>query len=190
MIIDNLSAVRGSVDENSPDMARIMAHFRQLVEDYRLVLPIIHHQRKANGAEARAGDRIRGHSSIEAALDLALLVERQPDADAVTVRMTKARDAAVAPFGAQFVYDHKPGTRELSTARFLALPADDDRSGRAVERAIIEAVSAHPRLNQGGLKTAVQEDLPGVGRRRIGTVIDRLVSGGGLHAPPEGPEEP
>jgi len=57
-----------------------MAHFRQLVEDHSLALILIHHQRKATGTEARAGDRIRGHSSIEAALDVALLVERHPDA--------------------------------------------------------------------------------------------------------------
>jgi hypothetical protein len=184
VIIDNLSMVRGTVDENSPEMARIMAHFRQLVEDYRLVLSLIHHQRKANGTETRAGDRIRGHSSIEAALDVALLVERHPDADTVTVRMTKARDVAFAPFGAQFVYDHKPGTKELSTARFFALPADDDRSDRAIEDAIIDTVRAHPHLNQGCLKAQVQARLHGVGLKRIGTVIDRLARQDELHTTP------
>jgi hypothetical protein len=182
VIIDNLSAVRGTVDENSSEMARIMAHFRQLVEDHRLVLSIIHHQRKANGTETRAGDRIRGHSSIEAALDLALLVERQPDDDAVTMRITKARDVAIAPCGAQFAYDHKPGTRELSTAQFFALPAQDDRSDRAVEDAIIETVRAHPHLNQGRLKVEVRALLPGVGLRRIGGLIDRLERQGALHS--------
>jgi hypothetical protein len=174
VIIDNLSTVRGTVDENSPEMAGVMARFRQLVEDYRLVLCIIHHQRKAYGTETRAGDRIRGHSSIEAALDVALLVERPPDADAVTVRMTKARDVAIAPFGAQFVYDHKPGTKELLTARFFALAAEDDRSDRRLENAIIEAVRANPHLNQGCLKQAVKAQLPRVGLKRIGDVIDRL----------------
>ena len=184
VIIDNLSAVRGTVDENSPEMARIMAHFRQLVEDHRLVLSLIHHQRKANGTETRAGDRIRGHSSIEATLDLALLVERQPDADGITVRMTKARDVAVTPFAAQFVYDHKPGTRELATARFLALPADNDRSDRAIEHAIMDTVRAQPRLNQRCLKAQVQTGLPSVGLKRIGDVINRLERQGALHATP------
>jgi len=95
--------------------------------------------------------------------------------------MTKARDVTVLPFGAQFVYEHKPGTKELLTARFFALPAEDDRSDRMIEDTIIEAVRANSHLNQGHLKAQVQGHLPGVGLRRIGTVIDRLARQGALH---------
>jgi hypothetical protein len=180
VIIDNLSVVRGTADENSSEMARIMARFRQLVEDHRIALILIHHQGKANGTETRAGDRIRGHSSIEAALDVALLVERQKEADSVLVRITKAREVAIAPFGARFAYDHKPGTRELSTAQFFALPAEGDRSDRAVEHTIIDAVRANPHLNQGRLKARVQTLLPDVGLNRIADVLERLEQQGAL----------
>jgi len=54
-------------------MATVMGHFRYLAEQAKVAVILIHHQRKSNGSNARLGERLRGHSSIEAALDLASL---------------------------------------------------------------------------------------------------------------------
>jgi hypothetical protein len=108
VVLDNLTTVKGSADENSAAMGKVMGHFRQLAEASSAAVILIHHQRKVahqgkgGDASVRAGDRLRGHSSIEAAVDLALLVERQPHADTVTLEGTKVRGVGVPPFGAQF----------------------------------------------------------------------------------------
>ena len=75
IIVDNLGLITGDVEENSAGMANVMGRLRWLVEECNCALILIHHQRKsasngdANGV--RKGETLRGHSSIEAALDLA-----------------------------------------------------------------------------------------------------------------------
>ncbi len=78
LVVDNLGTVLGEADENSAEMARVMSNFRRLAEHTGAAVVILHHQRKGNGFKGRAGDTLRGHSSIEAALDLALLIQREP----------------------------------------------------------------------------------------------------------------
>jgi hypothetical protein len=172
--IDNLTAVKGGADENSAAMGSILANFRRLVEDTGAATILIHHQRKDSGTNPRVGDRLRGHSSIEAAIDLALLVERAPQAASVTVQSTKVRGVDVQPFGAMFSYEHQPGTTELATARFFGLAVEDKVSDHAIEQGIIETVTAHPGINQTNLKQLVKPVLPDVSMRRITGIIDRL----------------
>lgn len=104
-IVDNLGTVSGGRDENSSQMVDVMANLRWIADQTESVLGIIHHARKGNGAGAggREGDRLRGHSSIEASLDLALIVERSDDD--LTIRSTKTRDNPVKPFVARWTYD-------------------------------------------------------------------------------------
>jgi hypothetical protein len=179
-VIDNLGVTTGKADENSPEMANVMAGLRWLTEDTSAAIVLIHHQRKSNGTTGRTGDTLRGHSSIEAALDLALLVERDDHADSVTVKSTKARGIDVMPFGAQFAYEHKPGTKELATARFFGLQIEDLLSDYAVEREIIAAVSEKRPVNKGDIVSAVKAALPDVGVNRIRGMIDRLDTSGKL----------
>jgi AAA domain-containing protein len=174
VILDNLLMIKGRVDENSAEMGTVMANLRRLAEETGAALIVIHHQRKDTGVNSRAGDRIRGHSSIEAALDLALLVEREHQSDALTLCSTKERGVTVPPFGAQFAYKHTAGTTELATARFYGLAVEDKVSDRAIEEAIMAGVKAHPLINQKELKQKVKEILPEVGMHRIGGVISKL----------------
>jgi hypothetical protein len=187
VVLDNLTTVKGSAEENSAAMGRVMGHFRQLAEATGAAVILIHHQRKVThqgkGEESnvRAGDCLRGHSSIEAAVDLALLVERQPHADAVTLQGTKVRGVGVPPFGAQFSYEHRPGTTELATAKFFGMGVDDQVSDRAVETATLDAVKASPRMNQTDLLKEVKGGLSQIGINRIRTIIEKLEHQGKLH---------
>jgi hypothetical protein len=176
VIIDNLSAVKGDADENSAEMGTVMSHFRRLAEDTQAAVILIHHQRKDSGLTTRAGDRLRGHSSIEAAIDLALLVERDAHADALTLQSTKVRGMDIPPFGAVFRYEHRPDTTELATARFFGLPVKDTVSDRAIEKAVLEAVKGKPLMNKTQLIDTVKEAFSDVGINRIGGIIDRLGS--------------
>jgi hypothetical protein len=139
---------------------------------------LIHHQRKGNGSIGRAGDSLRGHSSIEAALDLALLVEREDLADTVSIKATKVRGADVLPFSAVFTYANRPDG-ELHTARFFGIASDDNRSGAAIEREVLASLRSDT-LNKTELVKSVKDSLPEVGINRIRDMIDRLASTGQL----------
>jgi hypothetical protein len=178
LIVDNLGVVSGNADENSGDMVAVMSEFRQLAELTGAAIVLIHHQRKGNGSIGRAGDSLRGHSSIEAALDLALLVEREDLADTVSIKATKVRGADVLPFSAVFTYANRPDG-ELHTARFFGIASDDNRSGAAIEREVLASLRSDT-LNKTELVKSVKDSLPEVGINRIRDMIDRLASTGQL----------
>lgn len=102
-VIDNLATVSGDADENAKEIAAVMSHFRYVAEGTGAALFVIHHARKGQNNGGRAGDRLRGHSSIEASLDLALSIERA--GDDVTIQSTKTRDDPIKPFVARWAYD-------------------------------------------------------------------------------------
>jgi hypothetical protein len=176
VVMDNLLLIKGSVEENSAEMGLVMAHLRLLSERYQNVIMPIHHQRKDPSTGGRAGDRLRGHSSIEAAVDLALLVEREDGSDLITMRSTKTRGADVCPFGAMFTYEHAAGTTALFKARFYGVPLADEHSDRAVEHTIREVLQAHAELLKTELCSRVHGCLPKIGINRIRGVVDRMIA--------------
>lgn len=176
--IDNLGTVLGDAEENSGDMAKVMSHFRQLAEDTGAAVVLIHHQRKSNGLTGRAGDSLRGHSSIEAALDLALQVEREPYAETCTITATKTRGGDVLPFRVQFTYEHD-SAGELQTSKFFGLGIEDNSSMAAIDREIKTALAGQS-LKQGDLIKAVKEILSAVGLNRIRDRIEWMANDGQL----------
>lgn len=169
VIIDNLSLIAGDVDENSAQMGKVCSNFRKLAESTGAALVLIHHQRKSTGIAGRAGDTLRGHSSIEGSLDLALLVEREDDSRMITLRPTKVRGPDVSKFTAYF----EPN-EDQRTVRFYGLITEDTRSDSAIERAIVEVLAAG-ELNKSNLVKEVKEVLVDAGVNRIRGRIDWLV---------------
>lgn len=170
IIIDNLGTVSGGVDENSGAMIQVMSNFRQLAQETGAAVILIHHQRKSNGLAGRAGDTLRGHSSIEASLDLGLQVDRE--ADIVTIKSTKTRGVDVLPFSAAFTFEHQ-ANGDLDTAIFYSLEVEDNISSKAIEREILSALQGET-LNQINLAKTAKEKLPEVGMNRIKDMINRL----------------
>ena len=173
IVIDNLGTVSGGVDENSGAMITVMGNLRRLAEDTGAAVIVIHHQRKANGFTGRAGDSLRGHSSIEAAIDLALHVEREQDSDTVTIKSTKTRGVDVLPFSAVLTYTHRIGSDDMETARFYGIATADTSSNRALEAAILDALDGKS-LNQAALASAVKAGMPDIGLNRIRDYINRM----------------
>lgn len=160
IIIDNLTAVSGGVEENSASMAAVMLGLRQIAEGSGAAVIVIHHQRKGNGQQGgRAGDALRGHSSIEAALNYAFKLTR--DGNIVNLKTAKARGAQVAPFSAYFSFNETD-----NTARFFGLKADDKESNQAITREI-KAALKNGELNQTALTNAVEAALSNVTKKRI-----------------------
>jgi hypothetical protein len=177
VVIDNLGTILGGADENSTEMIDILSELRQLAEIEKIALVVIHHQRKTNGIKGRAGESLRGHSSIEAALDLALLVEREPRSKEIKVVSTKTRGVDVPTFGALFTFIHKSGSRELELAYFEGITIDDPKTPAGLKTIIISIVSKNPpSINQSNLIDEVKALVGNVvGRNRIRELIDELV---------------
>ncbi len=172
VVIDNLGLISGGAAEGTEAMIPIMGALRQLAESTAAAIVVIHHQRKTGTINARAGETLRGHSSIEASLDLAILVEREEGSKIISLKSTKTRGVDVYPFSAEFTYNHKPNTTELATAKFWGLAVEDTTSDKAIENAIL-AILAQETINQSALVKAVKER--GItGTNRILGVITRL----------------
>lgn len=182
IVIDNLGTVSGGIEENSSGMIQVLYNLRWLSEATGAALMVIHHQRKSNGMTGRAGDALRGHSSIEAALDLALQVEREPYSDQVTIKSTKTRTREVPPFTAHFTYTHNQA-KELETAQFYSIEPEDLLSNYAIDREIKAALEYGP-LVQNDLWQAVKAALPDVGRPRILDQIRKLEAANKLKMTP------
>ncbi|MDW8293653.1 MAG: AAA family ATPase [Anaerolineae bacterium] len=177
VIVDNLGVIAGT-DENSPDMTTAMSNLRWLAEETGACIVLIHHQRKSNGVVTRVGETLRGHSSIEAALDLALLTERESGSNFVHVRATKSRDVPIRPFGAQWSYEHKAGTTELHTARFWGITAEGGNEDADIAHVILSKVE--DGITQTALVKAVREELQDVGEKRIRAILADMVRRGEL----------
>lgn len=184
IIIDNLGVAAGSIEENSAGMAKVLSAFRRLAEDSDAAVVLIHHQRKQSGVKARAGDTLRGHSSIEASLNLALLVEREEHANSITVKATKTRGADVWPFGAIFTFEHKGDTDEMARARFYGVEIEDNSSDRALVRVLLETVKELQPVNKTKLVATAKKTLPDVGVNRLQAMVDWLASDGKLAVHP------
>lgn len=197
--IDNLGLVSGDVEENKAEMAMVMGHFRWLCNEHDCAVVVIHHQRKGTGSApsptARKGDELRGHSSIEASLDLALLVERQGRENAVVVTPTKVRNYIdLDAIGALWTFEHIPGTRQLYSGKFFGRQVEtgEQAVGSLIKSVISETLS-RGKMTQKDLVDAVRDNLaarpggsaPGINKVRglltqlvkEGLVIEMSVAG-------------
>lgn len=183
LVIDNLSVISGKADENSDEMLTVMTNLRRLIETTGAALIVIHHQRKGSaGFQGRKGETLRGHSSINAALDLALLVGREEQASCISIRATKERGAPVKPFSAEFVFTHQPDSHELLSARFSGRPfrTEPDPSEENLGDEVVAIVAENRGINQSALRKLVKEACPSASDHRIRATINDLVRAGKL----------
>lgn len=159
LIIDNLRLISGSIDENNSEMSTVMNNLRKLSDTVKAAVVVIHHQRKMSQPGSRRGDALRGHSSIEASLDLAILVEETKDGEIVKLTPTKRRFARVRPFAARFQCKRKSDGAELEEASFTGLRADSIGKTGQVRRAILSVVKNDPGIVTYKLAAQVKERL-------------------------------
>lgn len=173
LVLDNLSQMSGEVDENSNHMASVMRNLRWICEESGCAIIVIHHSRKGNGQSARAGDNLRGHSSIEAAVDLALYVDR--NGDTVAVKPTKTRGYGIETFYATFKYTHKENTKELEAAHFNFSSSQKGQEEEKIDSAIQEYLTQNGDTKK---TTLVQEisSSTDFGRKKVTTRIEYLVN--------------
>lgn len=175
VVIDNLGLITGDVEENSSQMAFIMGNLRTVAERTGAALVIIHHQRKGGSNGGRAGDALRGHSSIEAAIDLALLVVRETGSKDVRIIPTKTRGADVPIISGKFEYEQNE-YGDLASAYFVGVPSSADREGM-VKLLITQVLSDKPltkTLLASRVKDIGADGVPGV--NVIRGIIDQMLA--------------
>jgi len=191
IVIDNLGLVTGDTEENSAAMAQVMGNLRWLCDDTDSAVIMIHHQRKSSGLAAgvRKGESLRGHSSIEAAIDLALLVERKEGQDDILITPTKVRGyRQFDEIGGMFTYTHKEGTYDLASARFWQVePQSKERKDLdIIADTIFELLREAGPTQTESLINAVRDEMasqPGgkaPGINRVRGLISRMVKHGEL----------
>lgn len=164
VVIDNLGVIIGSADENSAAMQGPMQGLRWLVEATGTAIVVLHHQRKSSSApgvaNGRDGDSLRGHGSIEAKLDYAVVVKREDDT--LTLAGTKVRGPGLSKLGATFAYENDEA-HELTSARFFgydALAADNEAKAVAVQEEITVTLRKTPYLNSTQLYDKIKGNRP------------------------------
>jgi len=181
LVIDNLGAASGGVDENSTQMVPVMGNLRRTAEQFGLACIVIHHARKQGSIDGRAANALRGSSAIEAALDFLFRVDRKGTAKEVTIVTDKARGYENPPIGAHFDITNRPEDNELETARFYGTSAVDNRSTPAIEQAILAVVQEQPSIKQGDLTQKVKDKL-GIGGKYIPDIAKKMAEDGLLAA--------
>jgi hypothetical protein len=179
VVFDNLGTISGGADENSSQMVAVMAGLRRIAEDGRCAVIVIHH--KSKGDRARVGDSLRGHSSIESAVDLALLVHREDGEDTITLQSTKTRDIPVQPFSALWSYE-QDANGELTKGRFFGLGKPESAALSKQQQAEICILA---ELTDGMSQTEIVKLVSkkaSVGRNTTRAALRRLVDGGKLYA--------
>jgi hypothetical protein len=177
VVIDNLGLITGEIEENSAAMAMVMGYLRQIAEGTNCALIVVHHQRKGGAGGSRLGDALRGHSSIEAAIDLAIHVAREQNSNEVTLQSTKTRGVDVPMVTARFNYGHRDGTNDLQIAWFDGKPVI--RGENPVRDAIMHFVNEHGEITKTRLVQAVYDDLKGQeSRSTIRSWVDDLANVG------------
>lgn len=165
VVIDNLGLITGDTEENSAKMAQVMGNLRWLCEESASAIMVIHHQRKSGGVGdkgIRKGETLRGHSAIEAALDLALCIERKEGGDSVAIIPTKVRGYREFDIiGAKFAYEHKPGTKDLGAARFFSEQSMsiEEAAILKISNAIKNVLIAQGALNSRDIVSEVRDQL-------------------------------
>ncbi len=175
VVIDNLGLITGEVEENSAQMAQVMGYLRIVAERTRAALLVIHHQRKGGANGSRAGEAVRGHSSIEAAVDLALQITRERDTSEVSIRSTKTRGVDVPQVRGLFNFTHVDNTYDLATAWFSgATPVHGDNP---IRDTILDVLEDTGPIAKTRLTHVVHDALGGeYGINKIRAWIDDMVN--------------
>ena len=148
---DTLLRFSGVQDENSSEMDQLMKSLRRIAEELSAAVIVISHSNKTNNG--RAGNALRGHSSIEGGVDSVFRVSRDAQSDVIDIEQQKARRHTVKPFSARFTYKTKGNSRELEEARFYSVSGSGN-------------VSATKQTNkQNDLEQLILETLENAGQK-------------------------
>ena len=116
IVIDTLLRAAHVKDENASEMDTALNNLHKLAEDLKCAMILISHSKKENNG--RAGNGLRGHSSIEGGVDYVFQVKRDDHSDIIEIENQKARRKPVDPFSARWTFMNDIDGEILEEARF------------------------------------------------------------------------
>jgi hypothetical protein len=174
IVIDHFGQSLGSYDENGPQMAEVMGNLRTIAERANVAIVLIHHQTKSGGGKGnhyQPQDTIRGHGSILAGVDLAVLVARdETEKDKLLIKPVAARGPDAEALAASWTYEQNDQL-DLKEARFWK--DDIVTVAEKLEDAILE-ILAEGEHNQRQLIVRVKELVANVGDSRVRDAISKI----------------
>lgn len=185
VVFDNLSLISGEVKENDIEMRDVMSNLRSLtISSGAAILPI-HHQRKGD-SNGHAGDALRGHSSIEASLNLAIHVRRRNGTNRIRLDPVKVRGAFIGcTISAEFETTSTMPF-QMETAIFSGIAAEKKEVRKTVDlkRVITEIVQQNSGRNKKDVVSLVYNYLSdmgeGVGITKIDAEVKAMAESGQL----------
>ena len=152
IVVDTLSRTMGTGDENGSGMQAFIASAGALADHFKALVLIVHHTGLGEGAEKR----LRGHSSLNGALDAQLLCERVEGDLAATLTLQKLKDDAsdvrLLARLSRVVIGHDEDGDEISS---LIVDAVEDAEGAKTEKP--KAVPRSQRLLMSVIAEAIDE---------------------------------
>lgn len=149
LVIDHLSQVFGSIDENSALASQVMGAIRLISEVCNIAIVLIHHAKKGAGkVGGLLEDMLRGSGAILAGCDAAFMVERDlSDKDQVTIKPVAVRGPDAPNISATFSYEQDENL-DLTSARFwrVAYRSVAARAHDAIIQALLNERLNHTQL--------------------------------------------
>jgi hypothetical protein len=172
LVLDHLNLVFGVVDENSSMASLVMNNVRLVAETCDCAVIAVHHSKKGGGKDGgEPGDALRGSGAIMAALDAAILVERdKTDPSQVRLLPVAARASEPPKASAQFSYE-RDANLDLTEASFWQLQWRTAHT-RAMD-AVLKALRTGPK-NHTALRSAAKAIESGISDQVIRDAIASL----------------
>ncbi len=200
IIIDTVASVLGDGEENADGMLRLASSCKHLAMLTDAAVILVHHPSKSDPAG------LRGHSSLQAAVDAILAIETDKATGIRTATLTKSRDSAA---GRQVFFDllavKLPGLDFFGDERTSCVvvgknvPESQRKrpQGRAQESLLVELERQHRAGVTSWDRAQVIAAAKGIGQKRTtaGSALYGLLKGGfvsgsdaslSLRHPPEG----
>ena len=139
VIVDSLTRVHNSDENNASEMARLFAQVKRLAAEFGAAFLFTHHSRKLSQVSNRAGQRLRGSTDLRAVVDVHIYMSA-PAAGKLHFEHDKARYAEAHPPFAVDMTDLDDGAVLLQFDKELDLESEKtDKTRQDILAALTDA---------------------------------------------------
>jgi replicative DNA helicase len=205
VVIDALGLVLGGIDENSPEVAKVVAKIKELRSATGAAVIAVHHPSKSGARTQEAnGYNASGHAKFINFFELAIELRSENKDAPVVAEVVKNRVWVKAhKFSASLAYkhfdakDHPDLAHELESFEFYPEPivSESTKKSDAIRLAIAAVLQGEIELNQAQLVEAAKAEAESATRAPVGAVairvgIKAMTEDGTLKARPTGERRP
>jgi hypothetical protein len=203
IVVDALGMVLGEVDENAPEVSRVIANLKMMRSATGAAIITVHHPSKTGAQSAQASTyNAAGSAKFSNFFEWTLELRKGEERDTLIAEVTKHRGWAIAKkFAAALSYLHFGTARpdlahEFETFKFYPEPLITKEGKRkTLIRETVLTMLVEGELNQKQLIEAVKPEVEAVLHTPVGTMAIRdevvvMAQEGALHARPTGQNRP